>query len=260
MIPVDTHASHASPRRRHIVAMSAGRATMMLRDDPIHEYILAVSGAAKPRVAFLPTASGDDPTYIVAFYEAYTAARCVPSHLSLFYRYVEDIQTFLLTQDVILVGGGNTSNMLRVWQLHGLDTILREAWESGIILCGGGAGAMCWFEGGITSSFGIGDPRPITEGLSLLAGSLCPHYDIEPRRRAIYHTAVADTRLPSGYAVEDDTALHFVDNDLREAVGSRAGARGFTVTRRNGGVTESPIPVRDIAAGRTVSPWYSPSR
>src|ERR1700722_6420604 len=202
----------AASAGRHIIAMSAGQATMMLRDDPIHDYILSIASSPKPRVAFLPTASGDDPAYIVAFYEAYTAGRCLPSHLSLFYRYVEDLQMFLLDQDVIVVGGGNTSNMLHVWELHGVDIILREAWDRGVVLCGGGAGAMCWFEGGITSSFGIGEPRPVAAGLGLLSGSLCPHYDIEPRRRAIYRAAVGDIRLPPGYAVEDDTALHFVDS------------------------------------------------
>jgi dipeptidase E len=241
---------------RHVVAMSAGRATMERREDPIHQYVLDLSREARPRVAFLPTASGDDPSYIVAFYETYNAQRCVPSHLSLFYRQVRDVRAYLMSQDVIHVGGGNTANMLQVWRLHGLDGILREAWEAGIILCGGGAGAMCWFEGGLTSSFGISEPQPVFDGIALLAGSICPHYDIEPLRPPAYRELVSNGGLPDGYAVEDDTALHFVNGDLQATVSSRREGRAFGLRRSAKGVSESPLEVVYLDTAEDIAPWY----
>lgn len=242
---------------RHIVAMSAGRATMMRRDDPIHSYVLGLTGASHPKVAFVPTASGDDATYIVAFYETYDSQRCRPSHLNLFYRYIIDVRRYLLDQDVIVVGGGNTANLLSVWRLHGVDVVLREAWERGVVLCGGGAGGMCWFEGGVSSSFGISEPQAVGDGLAVLAGSLCPHYDIEPLRQATFQSLVADGALPDGYAIEDDTALHFEGEQLRGALTSRPGGRAFRIESTTADVRETPLETLDITAGRDVSPWYA---
>jgi dipeptidase E len=248
--------SPASPSR-HIVAMSAGRATMMRRDDPIHTYVLELSGEAEPKVAFIPTASGDDATYIVAFYETYDSQRCRPSHLSLFYRHITDVRRYLLDQDVIVVGGGSTANLLSVWRLHGVDVVLREAWERGVVLCGGGAGGMCWFEGGVTSSFGISEPQPVRDGLAFLNGSFCPHYDIEPLRRRVFRSLVTTGVLQDGYAIEDDTALHFEGSELRAALTSRAGGRVFSVASNGQDAEDRSIDVLDITAGRDVSPWYA---
>jgi peptidase E len=126
----------------------------------LDDYVLGLTRAERPRVCFLPTASGDADPYIVKFYNAFTGTafshrRAIPTHLSLFRRTVADLRSFLLSQDVLYVGGGNTANMLAAWRIHGLDSILREAWQAGIILCGPSAGAVCWFESGVTDSFGL---------------------------------------------------------------------------------------------------------
>ena len=201
-------------------------------EDPqggaLDDYVLDATGRARPRVCFLATAGGDNSSYIVKFYGAFSTRACTPSHLALFNRTVDDARAVLLNQDVIYVGGGNTVNMLAVWRAHGIDGILREAWERGIVLAGLCAGSMCWFEGGVTASFGT-RLAPLADGLGLLPGSNCPHYGA---RREAYTAALRDGLAP-GLAAEDGVALHFVrpapDRRRRLARGS---AR---LPRRRGG-------------------------
>lgn len=125
-----------------------------------------------------------------------------------------------------------------------------------MILCGGGAGAMCWFEGGVTSSFGISEPQPVLDGIALLEGSLCPHYDIEPLRPPTYRSLVSQNRLPDGYAIEDDTALHFVNGDLEATLSSRRDGRAHRLQRCTTGVAESSLSVRFLDAENGIAPWY----
>ncbi|WP_423247251.1 Type 1 glutamine amidotransferase-like domain-containing protein [Streptomyces decoyicus] len=146
-------------------------------DDPdtlLDDFVLDAAGRDRPKVCFLPTASGDAPGYIEAFHKAFGARGCETGHLELFRRTVTDLRAFVLAQDIVYVGGGNTANMLAVWRVHGLDAILREAYASGVLLCGISAGACCWFETAFSDSFG--PPVPLSDGLGLLPGSLCPHY------------------------------------------------------------------------------------
>jgi peptidase E len=145
----------------------------------------------------------------------------------------------LLGQDVIYVGGGNTANMLAIWRVHGLVEILREAWEAGVVLGGVSAGALCWFECGITDSFGP-PLATLRDGIGLLRGSFCPHYDSEVGRRPTDQRAVADG-LPAGYAAEDAVALHFVGTDLAEIVSARPVARAYRVERQGDSVVETPL-------------------
>jgi peptidase E len=140
-------------RDRQIVAMGGGGFSMEPDNPLLDDYILSLASTDRPRICFLPTASGDDPTYIVNFYTAF-AGRADASHLPLFSRRGEDAQAFLLDQDVIYVGGGNTENMLAIWRVHGVDRALRAAWDAGIVLAGLSAGSLCWFETGTTDSFG----------------------------------------------------------------------------------------------------------
>jgi len=107
----------------------------------------------------------------------------------------------VLSQDVIWVGGGNTASLLAVWRAHGLDLVLREAWEQGVVLCGVSAGMNCWFEGSTTDSFGP-TLAPLKDGLGILAGSCCPHYDSNEQRRPIYRGAVDRGELGPGYAAD----------------------------------------------------------
>jgi dipeptidase E len=150
----------------------------------------------------------------------------------------DDLRELALGSDVILVCGGNTANMLAVWRLHGFDRILREAWEAGIVLCGWSAGMICWFEAGVTDSFGP-QLAGIRDGLGFLPGSACPHYDGEERRRPVYSELVANG-FPPGIALDDAAAAHYVGTELVEVVVSRPEARGYAV-RPDG---EVPLPIR----------------
>ncbi len=164
-----------------------------LIDDHVLGLARASRGRERPRVCFLATASGDSPVYIATFYASY-ARKAEASHLALFMRTVDDVEAFLLDQDVIYVGGGNTENMLAVWRVHGVDRALRQAWESGIVMTGLSAGSLCWFETGTTDSFG--GLAALSAGLGLLPGSHSPHYDGEPNRRPYYQRLVGEGRMP----------------------------------------------------------------
>jgi peptidase E len=217
---------------------------------PLFAHALALSGRAAPRVCLLNTAMGDDAASFLQLYSLLSGAQARVSHLQLFpMPNVADPGDLLLSQDVILVGGGSVANMLAVWRTHELDRVMRAAWQAGIVLAGVSAGAICWFEGGTTDSFG---PvlRPFTGGLALLAGSYCPHYSSEPARRPLYQALVADGTLPPGIACDDGTAAHFADDALAEIVADRPGALGYRVGRAPGGRgTEVPLPTRVLEAG-----------
>jgi dipeptidase E len=229
-------------QRQQIVAIGGGGLSTEPEDARLRDFILGLTGRPEPRVCFVPTASGDAETSLLRFYLAFATRPCRPAHLSLFQRTVDDPRAFLLDQDVIFVGGGNTANMLAVWRLHGVDAALREAWQAGIVLGGVSAGSLCWFEGGITDSFGP-QLAPLRDGLGLLPGTNCPHYDGEPARRPAYHRYVAEG-LPGGLAADDGCALHFVGTELAEAVALRPGAQAYRVAQTPTGVTETAIPAR----------------
>jgi peptidase E len=174
----------------------------------------------------VPTPSGDSDRLIAAFFEAFTRRDCEPSCLRLFGA-PDDPEEQLAGQDVLYVSGGNTANALAIWRLHGVDRALGEAWERGAVLGGVSAGANCWFECSVTDSFGPG-LAPLHDGLGILAGSFCPHYDGEELRRPVYRRLV-DGGFAPGYGAEDGAALHFVGTALREAVTTRAEALAFRV-------------------------------
>lgn len=211
----------------------------------LDDHILGLVARPRPRVCFVPTASGDDPGYIVQFYDAFPTSRCEPSHLPLFKRSVADLRSFVLGQDVVYVGGGNTANLLAVWRVHGFDVVLREAWEGGVVLCGVSAGALCWFSGGVTDSFGSG-LAPLSDGLGLLPGSMCPHYDGEALRRPRYQELVGSGALPRGLAADDGVALVFSGTAFSEAVSSRPGAQAYRVAPGvdSGRAVEVALPTR----------------
>jgi dipeptidase E len=201
-------------------------------DGPMHQYLLDLTGYERPRICFLGTASGDSPEYIASFY-TFFARRAEATHLALFNRRVDDVDAFLGEQDVIYVGGGNTANMLAIWRLHGVDVALKRAWEGGTILAGPSAGAVCWFEAGTTDSFGP-ELAALRDGLKLLKGSFCPHYDSESLRRPRYTELVGSGALPDGYAADDGVGLLFEGRELRETVASLPGSSAFRVERRKG--------------------------
>ncbi len=237
----------AADGRRHILAIG-GFAALPEQDQRLPALIghaLALSGADTPRVCVLNTANGDDPAAYVRMYARLSQRGARPSHLQLFSMpNVSDPEDLLLSQDVIFVGGGSVANMVAVWRVHGLDDILRRAWAAGVVLAGVSAGALCWFDGGTTDSFGP-RLRPFTDGLRFLAGSYCPHYSGEPTRRPAYQGLVADSTLPAGIACDDGAAAHFAGEELNEIVAERPGAAGYRVEPDgNGGVTEVTLPAR----------------
>jgi peptidase E len=156
-----------------------------------------------------------------------------------------DLERFVLQQDVLYVGGGNTANMLAVWRVHGLDRVLRTAWESGVVLAGLSAGLLCWFEASLSDSFGGQDA--LHDGLGFLSGSACPHYAATPSRRAAYHRAI-EAGLPEGYGVDDYAALHYEGTRLASVVSSRPDASAYRVTRTSDGVSEERLPARYLGA------------
>jgi peptidase E len=225
---------------RHIVALGGGGFSMESGWSALDGYALRLTRKRRPRVCFVPTASGDSPEYVKKFLRAFRG-RAETSFLSLFRRDARDVREFLLSQDVIYVGGGNTANLLAVWRLHGVDVIMREAWRRGVVLTGISAGMLCWFGSCVTDSFG--PLARLDDGLGLLAGSACPHYDGEAGRRPTYRRLVREG-LPGGYAADDFAALHFVGRRLHACVASRAGAGCYRVRRVRGRVVEEAIATR----------------
>lgn len=211
----------------------------------LDQYIINQSKASEPKVCFLPTASGDAENYIERFYKAFNSLSCEPSHLSLFKPSTRDLEGFLLEKDIIYVGGGNTKNMLALWREWGIDSILRQAWKSGIILAGLSAGSICWFEEGTTDSYG--DGLETIKGLGLIEGSHSPHYDGEENRRPLYHSYIESGELKDGFAADDGAALHFIEGELSKAVSSRPHASAYRVEKKDGVIQEYKIPTNYLA-------------
>ena len=208
---------------RLVFAMGGGGFAMEPTNPLLDEYVLGLARSTEPRVLFLPTASGDTTGQINAFRARFVDRTCVPEHLSLFR--LRDakrpLRETVLSQDIIYVGGGSMRNLLAIWQAHGLDRLLLEAWRRGTVLAGLSAGAMCWFAGGVTCS--SGRPAPI-EGLGLLDGSLTVHADGEPERLPAWLAGVRDGILPGGWALDDGVGLLFRGRRPERLVSSRPGA------------------------------------
>jgi dipeptidase E len=229
---------------RQILAMGGGVLLPDTGNFKLEEYILRSSGAARPRVCFVPTASGDEPGSVARFYDSYGRFDARLSVLTFFRRTPQDIAAFLAGVDIVHVGGGNTRSMLAVWRDWGLEPLLRQAYERGVLLCGSSAGSICWFAEGVTDSV-AGDLQPM-EGLGLLPGSNCPHYDGEKERRPAYHRLVREGGIGPGLACDDGAGLHFVDGKLHAIVSARPGARAYRVTCENGAACETPLDVVEL--------------
>jgi dipeptidase E len=220
-------------------------------DGLLDDWVLDQVRAPRPKVCFVPTASGDAPGYVEQFLAAYQARSCEPSVLQLFRRDLDDddLRAFLLSRDVVYVGGGNTANLLAVWRAHGVDRLLREAFDRGTLLCGISASANCWADGSHTDSFG-----PLThlsDGLGVLSGSVCPHYDSEPGRRSSYQTAVANHALPADWAVEDGVGALFTDGQLTDTVTrTPQGQLSRVEPGEDNGVKEQALPCRLLVPTR----------
>ncbi|MCW3041579.1 MAG: peptidase dipeptidase [Solirubrobacterales bacterium] len=216
--------------------MGGGGFTMEPQNPALDEFVLSLAAAQVPKILLLPTASGDAGSQEAQFQTTFGDRPCEPSVLSLF-RLGEggpiDLRATILGQDIVYVGGGSMRNLLAIWRVHGMDEILREAWAAGVVLAGLSAGAMCWFGAGVTKSSG----RPeVAKGLGLLPGSLCVHADGDPDRLPVYEQAVAERRLPAGWAADDGVGLLFKNRDLVRVVSSRPRTRAVWVEQTPSGL------------------------
>jgi peptidase E len=232
---------------RQIVAFGGGGFSMERDNTLLDDYVLGLAQRERPRVCFLPTASGDADHYIVRFYRAFDAARCEPSHVSLFRRDggAPHIHEHILSSDLVYVGGGSVISLLGAWRAHGLDTTLRLAWERGTVMCGVSAGSLCWFTSALSAFHG---PPNLVEGLGLLPHSNCVHFDGERDREGAFRRHLLDGTC-AGYAAEDGSALHFIGERLAGVVTSRPSARAYRMRRTESGrIERRTLPARYLGA------------
>ncbi len=225
--------------KRQIVALGGG-GFLMEPDNPLlDKYILALSGKARPKICFIPTASGDAQVCIDQFYTFFKKQNCEPSYLSLFKGSTSEIESFVLEQDILYVGGGNTRNLIALWKEWQLDQMIRKAYEQGAILSGISAGSICWFEQGVTDSI----PGKLTAltCLGFLTGSNCPHYDGEKERRPSYQRLLKQGFIKEGIAAEDGVGLHFVNEELFKVISSHPDKSAYQLLLKNGEPEENEM-------------------
>jgi dipeptidase E len=208
--------------------------------DGAAKLLAELTGKERPGMLFIGTASAEDPEFSLRIYDRFLPVAKV-ARLEFFPWPPDNLRSVVLESDLIFVGGGNTANMLAIWQVHGVDELLREAAARGILLSGTSAGGICWFEHGVTDSFG---PQlgPM-DCLGLLAGSFCPHWDDEELRRPVYHRLLQGGFAP-GYAADAGVGLHFVNNELQGAFSCEEGSKAYRLELRDGEVVEEPIETR----------------
>jgi peptidase E len=224
-----------------ILALGGG-GWMTEPDNPLFDdFLLSLTGAESPKIALLPTACADSDTVIARFYDIFSE-KAQPTHLPLFKR--DRPAELLLEQDAIFASGGNTINALAIWRAHGVDEILRQCWQKGVVLSGISAGSLCWFEGGVTDSFRLEEMDPLLDGLGFLSGTHCPHYDGEARRRPLYTELVSRGTIAPGVAADDGAALLYRETTLHEVVTSRPNAGAWRVQADG---THIPLPARYLA-------------
>ncbi len=231
--------------KRQIVALGDNGFRKQPGKPHFFPYLISLTGKAEPKICFIPTASGDKSDYIADFYKSVGPFTRHISVLSLFFGDREDIENLLLEQDIIYVGGGNTRNMLLLWKDWGIDQILRKAYEKGIVLAGGSAGSICWFEEACTDSI----PGRLSgmKCLGWLKGSTCPHYDEELNRRPEYHSLFKKGEIKlAGIANQYGVGLHYVNESLHKVVSTRSDGFAFNVALEGSNVKETAIPAEKI--------------
>ncbi len=225
--------------KRQIIAIGGAALPLDASHPTMLAYVLKQTKKKKPKVCFIGTAHGDAETVRLRYYASASQLECQPTHLPLFARTPRDLKSFILEQDAIFVGGGNTRSMLAVWRDWGLDKILQTAWRQGIVLSGWSAGSICWFEQGITDS--IAGPLTAMPCLGFLKGSNCPHYDSEPMRRPTFQKMVATGKVLPGLAADDGVGLHFIDQRLARVVSATPNGRGWRVNASDDGIQEQAL-------------------
>lgn len=212
-------------------------------DEPenlaLDRYFLSLSEKPKPKICFIGTASGDADKYLEKFYQSMGELECEPSHLSLYRPPEGDLREFVLDKDTFYVGGGSTRNLLALWYEWNLDQYLKEAYEKGAILGGIRAGAICWFDQGLTDSVS-GKLLPI-DALGFLLGSYCPHYDGEKKRRLAYEETISNKTMLPGLACDDGVAAHYINGKLHRIISSRPGTFAYRVDFQNDQAIETKL-------------------
>ena len=225
--------------KKQVLAMGGGGFSSKPENLKLDEYLISLSDKKNPKICFIPTASGDDESYIRRFYSSYKKLNCETSHLSLFWPPEGNLREYVLDKDIFYVGGGNTRNLMVLWKEWGLDKYLYEAWCNGAIMAGLSAGSICWFKQGLTDSK-TGKLLPL-DCLGFLEGSNCPHFDTEKGRRPAYYEAILDGSMIDGIACDDGVAAHFIDGELKGCVSSIALAKAYNIKKINGNIAESII-------------------
>ena len=229
--------------KKQIIAIGGGGFGRNPGEGIIENYILNQSNAKNPNICFIPTATGDNEAYKNNYYATFTKLNCNPVHLDFFKR-TPDLENLINEQDVIFVGGGNTKSMLAVWKDWGLDLILHEAYKNGVVMSGVSAGAICWFEQGITDSWA--EDLVVMDCLGFIGGACCPHYDEEPQRKPSLNKFLTKKVLNSCYAVDGGCALHIQDEKVFKSVVFSKNKNSFLVELKDNRVAEKPYSTIDI--------------
>ena len=206
---------------------------------PFIRYMAALTGKARPKICYLPTASADAPDGIIRFFQSCAPLNVEPSVQESFIESLTQTRSWedvFLSVDGIVVSGGNTLNQQAIWKAQGIDVVLRKAWDRGIVLGGASAGSLCWFEEGTT------DSRPqalsIVKALGFIKGSHSPHYDAEAGRRPLYQKLISSGEMKPGYACDNDAGIYFEDNTVKRVVSARTGAKVYYVSMEGGKINE----------------------
>ena len=228
---------------KNIVAIGGGGFGRTIKDLRIEKYILNLSEKEKPNICFIPTATGDNDSYKVNFYDVFTKFSCNPTHIDFFKRTI-DLSSHIKEQDIIFVGGGNTKSMLAVWKDWGLDVLLRDSYENGTVMSGVSAGAICWFEKGITDSWA--HDLAVMDCLGFVNGICCPHYDEEPARKPFVEKSLKDNLIDHCFSIEGNCALHLIDNIPYRAINFGKNKNAYKSTLNARKVFEDPFKRVDL--------------
>ena len=228
---------------KNIVAIGGGGFGRITKEKKIERYILSLSNKDKPNICFIPTATGDNDAYKVNYYDVFTKFNCNPTHIDFFKRTM-DLSSHISKQDIIFVGGGNTKSMLAVWRDWGLDNILQEAYNSGVVMSGVSAGAICWFEKGITDSWA--HDLAVMDCLAFVNGICCPHYDEEPARRPFVERVLKNGVIDQCLSIEGNCALHLKNDKPYRAINFGQNKNSYNATYVDGKVLENPFEKIDL--------------
>ena len=223
---------------KHIVAIGGGGFGRKKTSTLIEKYILDISGKTSPKICFLPTATGDNDNYIVRFYSIFTRLNCEPSHIEFFKR-TPDIKNHIMQQDIVFVGGGNTKSMLAIWNEWGMNDLLNNAYNEGVVMSGVSAGAICWFTNGITDSWD--DELRILPCLDFIRGTCCPHYDEEPSRIPYVKKILMQRKVTNCISIEGGSAIHFIDGKPFKNISFKNNKNTYNVFLDNYDIVEKPF-------------------